>query len=84
MSHVRETYLGIFCAVLLLVAVSADGVIVETGIFDESDPLAPPRRNVAAIVLIEVLAKESCRRETGGRGLFSARWQLTNQRVSHL
>lgn len=54
---------------LFLVAVSADGVIVETGIFDQSDPLAPPRRNVAAVVLIEVLAKERCkveRRREGG------------------
>lgn len=62
MSHVRETYLGVVRAVLLLVAVPADGVIVETGIFDQSDPLAPPRRNVAAVVLVEVLAKKACKK----------------------
>lgn len=73
LSHVGETYLGIVCAVLLLVAVPTDGVIVETGIFDQSDPLAPPRRNVAAVVLVEVFAKEGCKVETKGRSLLSAR-----------
>lgn len=53
---------------LLLVAVPADGVIVEAGIFDQSDPLAPPRRNVAAVVLVEVLAEEGCKVETGREG----------------
>lgn len=54
---------------LLLVAIAADSVIVETGIFDQSDPLAPPRRNVAAVVLVEVLAKKACkveRKQEGG------------------
>lgn len=68
LSHIGETYLGIVRAVLLLVAVPADGVIVETGIFDQSDPLAPPRRNVAAVVLVEVLAKEGCKVETKQEG----------------
>lgn len=62
------TYLGVFRAVLLLVAVPADGVIVEAGIFDQSDPLAPPRRNVAAVVLVEVLAEEACKVETRREG----------------
>lgn len=62
------TYLGVFRAVLLLVAVPADGVIVEAGIFDQSDPLAPPRRNVAAVVLVEVLAEEACKVETRRQG----------------
>lgn len=68
LSDVGETYLGIVCAVLLLVAVPADGVIVETGIFDQSDPLTPPRRNVAAVVLVEVLAKEGCKVEKKREG----------------
>lgn len=62
------TYLGVFRAVLLLVAVAADGVIVEAGVFDQSDPLAPPRRNVAAVVLVEVLAEEACKAETRREG----------------
>lgn len=45
---------------LLLVAVPTDRVIIEAGIFDEPHPLAPPRRNVAAVVLVEVLPEESC------------------------
>lgn len=47
---------------LLLVAVPTDCVIIEAGIFDEPHPLAPPRRNVAAVVLVEVLPKESCKK----------------------
>lgn len=62
------TYLGVFRAVLLLVAIPADGVIVEAGVFDQSDPLAPPRRNVAAVVLVEVLAEEACKAETRREG----------------
>lgn len=58
------TYLGVVRAVLFLVAVPADSVIVEAGIFDQSDPLAPPRRDVAAVVLVEVLAEEGCKVET--------------------
>lgn len=53
----------------LLVTISTDGVIIEAGIFDQSDPFAPPRWNVAAVVLVEVLAEEGCRwrrRETEG------------------
>lgn len=51
----------------LLVTVPTDSVIIEAGIFDQSDPLAPPRWDVAAIVLIEVLAEEGCRkRDKGG------------------
>lgn len=45
---------------LLLVAVPTDRIIIEAGIFDESHPLTPPRRNVAAVVLVEVLPEESC------------------------
>lgn len=44
----------------LLVTVSTDSIIIEAGIFDQSNPFAPPRWNVAAIVLVEVLAKEGC------------------------
>lgn len=55
------TYLGIVSPVLLLVTVPADCVIIEAGIFDEADPLAPPRRNVAAVVLVEVFPEESCK-----------------------
>lgn len=62
------TYLGVFRAVLLLVAVAADGVIVEAGVLDQSDPLAPPRRNVAAVVLVEVLAEEACKGGTRREG----------------
>lgn len=54
------TYLGILCPVLFLVAVPTDGVIIETGIFDQPHPLAPPRRDVAAVVLVEVLPEEGC------------------------
>lgn len=54
------TYLGVVRAVLLLVAVPTDCVIIEAGIFDESHPLAPPRRNVAAVVLVQVLPEEGC------------------------
>lgn len=68
LSHVGKTYLGVVRAVLLLVTVPTDGVIVETGIFDQSDPLAPPRRNVAAVVLVEVFAKEGCKVETKREG----------------
>ena len=57
------TYLGILRAVLLLVAVAADGVIIKAGVFDQPHPLAPPRRDVAAVVLVEVLAEETCRRK---------------------
>lgn len=47
----------------LLVTVPTDGVIIETGIFYQSNPFAPPRWDVAAVVLIEVLAEEGCRME---------------------
>lgn len=47
----------------LLVTIPTDSVIIEAGIFDQSNPFAPPRRDVAAIVLIEVLAEEACKRE---------------------
>lgn len=43
---------------LFLVAVPTDGVIIETGIFDQPHPLSPPRRDVAAVVLVEVLPEE--------------------------
>lgn len=59
MKNQESTYLGIVCAVFLFVAVPADGVIIEAGVFDQSDPFAPPRRDIASIVLIEVFAKES-------------------------
>ena len=61
MRNHERTYLGILGTVFLLVPVPTDGVIIEAGIFDQSDPFAPPRWDVAAIVLIEVLAKEGCR-----------------------
>lgn len=41
-----------------LVTVPTDSVIIEAGIFDQSDPFAPPRWDVAAVVLVEVLAEE--------------------------
>lgn len=47
----------------LLVTIAADGVIIEAGIFDQSDPLTPPRWDVAAIILIEILAEKSCKSE---------------------
>lgn len=53
-----QTYLGIFCAVLLLVTIPTDGVIIKAGIFDQPHPLPPPRRDVAAVVLVQVLPKE--------------------------
>lgn len=56
----RHTYLGIICTVLLLVPVPTDGVIIETGIFDQPHPFTPPRWDVGAVILIEVLPKESC------------------------
>lgn len=56
----RNTYLGVLGSVLLLVAVPTDCVIIEAGVFDESHPLSPPRRNVAPVVLVEVLPEESC------------------------
>lgn len=46
-----------------LVTVPTDSVIIEAGIFDQSDPFAPPRWDVAAIVLIEVLAEEGCKKK---------------------
>lgn len=46
-----------------LVAIPTDGVIIEARIFDQSNPFTPPRWDVAAIVLIEVLAKKCCRKE---------------------
>lgn len=47
----------------LLVTIPTDSVIIEAGIFDQSNPFAPPRWDVAAVVLIEVFAKEGCRRQ---------------------
>ena len=47
----------------LLVTIPTDSVIIEAGIFDQSNPFAPPRWDVAAIVLIEVFAEEACRIE---------------------
>lgn len=47
----------------LLVTIPTDSVIIEAGIFYQSNPFTPPRWDVAAIVLIEVLAEEGCRRE---------------------
>lgn len=46
---------------LLLVTIPTDGVIIEAGIFYQSDPFAPPRWDVAAVVFIQVLAKEGWR-----------------------
>lgn len=46
----------------LLVTVPTDSVIIEAGIFYQSNPFAPPRWDVAAVVLIEVLAEEACTR----------------------
>lgn len=46
---------------LLLVTVPTDSVIIEAGIFYQSDPFAPPRWDVTAVVFIEVLAKEAWR-----------------------
>lgn len=59
MKNQGSTYLGIVSAVFLFVTISADGVIIEAGVFDQSDPFTPPRRDIAPIVLIEVFAKES-------------------------
>lgn len=50
----------------LLVTIPTDSVIIEAGIFYQSNPFTPPRWDVAAIVLIEVLAEEACMREKGG------------------
>lgn len=47
----------------LLVTIPTDGVIIEAGIFYQSNPFAPPRWDVAAIVLVEVLAEEGCKGE---------------------
>lgn len=58
----RNTYLGIFGTMFLLVTIPTDSVIIKAGIFDQSNPFAPPWGNVGAIVLIEVLAKEACRK----------------------
>ena len=58
-----NTYLGIIGTMFLLVTIPTDGVIIEAGIFDQSNPFPPPRWDVAAIVLIEVFAKEGCRRK---------------------
>lgn len=46
----------------LFVTIATDSVIIEAGIFYQSKPFAPPRWDVAAIVLIEVLAEEACRK----------------------
>lgn len=54
----------------LFVTVPTDGVIIETGIFDQSNPFAPPRWDVAAVVLVEVLAEEGCRRKMREKGGF--------------
>lgn len=45
----------------LLESVPTDSVIIEAGIFDQSDPFTPPRRNVAAVVLVEVFTEKGCR-----------------------
>lgn len=70
----ENTYLGIISTMFLLVTIPTDSIIIEAGIFDQSNPFAPPRWDVAAIVLIEVLAEESCRRKDerkkGEMGLF--------------
>lgn len=63
------TYLGIISTVFLLVPIPTDSVIIEAGIFDQSNPFSPPRWNVAAIVLVEVLAKEGCREKGDGNTL---------------
>lgn len=61
MRNLEKAYLGVVCAMLLLVTISTNGVIIEAGIFDQSEPFAPPRWDVGAIVLIEVFPKEACR-----------------------
>lgn len=43
---------------LLLVTIPTDSVIIEAGIFYQSNPFAPPRWDVTAVVFIQVLAKE--------------------------
>lgn len=57
-----NTYLGIICSMFLLVAIPTDSVIIEAGIFYQSNPFAPPGWDVAAVVLIEVLAEEGCKK----------------------
>lgn len=52
---------------LLLETVPTDGIIIESGIFYQSNPFAPPRWNVAAVVLVEVLAEEGCKMEQDSR-----------------
>lgn len=63
MRNFAKAYLGVVGTVLLLVTIPTNGVIIEAGIFDQSDPFAPPRWDVGAVVLVEVFPKETCRKK---------------------
>ena len=58
---IREIILSIVPTVPDLVPIDVEGVIVEAGVAHQPVPLVPARRDVVAIVLVEVFAEVACR-----------------------
>lgn len=58
--QVRVVVLVVVVAVLDALAVEVDGVVVVARVHDEAGPLAPAGRDVAAVVLVQVLAEVAC------------------------
>lgn len=50
--------------VLDLLAVHIDAVVIVLAVHDEASPLAPPRRYVRPVVLVQVLAEVACNQIT--------------------
>ena len=51
-------HLGVLLAMLLANAISAEGVVVETRVLHQCQPLPPSRGHIGAIILIQVLSEE--------------------------
>ena len=51
--------------VLLFLPVKVDAVVIEAGVTDQSHPLRPSWRDVFPVVLVQILAKETYKRELG-------------------
>lgn len=51
-------YLGVLRSMLLTDAISAEGVVVETGVLHQRYPFSPSRGHIGAVILIQIFAKE--------------------------
>lgn len=62
--HVSGTHLVVVGAMFDFLSIQVDRVVVIARVHDKASPFPPPGRDVAAVVLVQVLAKISCNKHT--------------------